>query len=80
MEMPRVGRAYIVADPENTVQDEIAVCKGRCWLTTIHYILVEFNVNTGILHAIIRGLISQGALPRLLMDTRMKHHMSVALY
>ena len=80
MEMPRVGRAYIFADPENTVQEEIAVCKGRCWLTTIHYILVELNLNIGTLHRVIRGLISQGAFPRLLMDTRMKHYMSVALY
>jgi hypothetical protein len=56
MEMPRVGQAYIVANLENNVWEENAVCKGRCWFTTIHSILVELNMNIGSMHAIIRGL------------------------
>jgi len=56
MEMPRVGQAYIVANPENTVQKEIAVCKGRRWLTTIRTTLVELNMFIGTVHAIVRGL------------------------
>lgn len=80
MEMPRMGQAYIGADPENFVQEESAVHKGRCWLTAIHSTLVELNVSIGILHAVIWGLISQVVFPRLLMDTHMKHHTSVAPY
>ena len=56
MEIQRVGQAYIVANPENTVQEEIAVCKGGCWFTTIHSTLVELNVSIGTVRAIIRGL------------------------
>ena len=80
MEMPRVGQAYIVANSENIVQEEIAVWKGRCWLTTIHSTIVEMNVSVGTLRAIMWGLISQCAFPRLLMDTNMNPYIPVALY
>ena len=73
-----MGQAYTVANPENAVQEESTVCKGRCWVTTIHSTLVESNVSIGTLRAILWGLISHCAFPHLLMDTHVNHHMSVA--
>lgn len=55
--MPRVEQAYIVANPENIVQEEKnAVCKGRCWLTTFHSISMELNMSIGTVHTIVCGL------------------------